>query len=190
MKAINEIYLNKEIIKQVRENFRQSEEIIVLTEFLKKRECEKIKKRARKLSGEKIIIPDKFSYFKICDKEVNEIFNSDEFLKFISGIITKGVKVKETSIRKFGHRDYTLLHDDSNTQEGYEFFFFISDNWSHSFGGCKVYVDTQGKKDSLIFIPENNKFCLIKCKNRRGFMKYVNHLAEDREIILVEGFVR
>ena len=121
------------------------------------------------------------------------LFNSEEFLDFVERLIGKKIGKAKIKIKKFRHKDYTLLHDEEMKKEKekrLEFFFFICEDWNFLYGGNKIFVIGEKNEKTFVFTPSGNSFSLVnKDKNIKEFVQYVKHFARDREFVIVEGWL-
>lgn len=170
---INPLYTSAGVLAEIKEAFLQKG-MIRLPNFLVESDYLALKPRP----GNFVRVPDKHAYF-----ESDIDFNSKEFSIFMSTILGTKNKIQLDS-RIYGHKCYTLLHDD-NSSSGVEFFFDIVGNWKHDYGGAKIY----SANEPLIFEPQGNCLSIINAKNKQGFVKYVNHKAGKNFIARVEGIV-
>lgn len=182
---INQNYLNKGNLKIIKKEFHKSK-MIRLDSLLKKNSYEKLK---REIQQEKFVhekIATKFSYSKCkLPTLAREVFDSPE-LKFIVQNIVGGRLGKiNLELKKFKHKDYTIIHDSGIKQNQLEFFFFVCNLWNQKWGGNKIYIK---KGKSYIFPPRENSFILIQNqRNAKDFIQYVNHLAKKNYFYIIEG---
>lgn len=152
--------------------------IVKLESFLISKNYIELEKKLTKLKTIHNKIPDKFSFSSFV-KIPNEEQGLLGFLEEVIG------KVKTVEIKKFSHRDYTILHDDLKMEKGRKVYFFICANWKAEFGGNLVFV--REKKDNFFVTPLGNSLVLIdKEKDTKEFVQYVNHLAGKNRFIIVE----
>lgn len=176
---INKVYLDENVLKSMGEFFSENG-FLVLSDFFEK-ECYEQTETSLESSGERKIIPDKYSYGELESAESEEVHS---FIRKIAG--EEDLKFK-TEVKKFGHRDFTLLHDSETVGERYEFFIFVCDEWDSEWGGMKVYADSSDS-DPLVFLPIGNTFCLVrKGEDMGSFIKYINNHAGENKFVLVEG---
>ncbi len=176
---INKLYLTGKIIMEMKKFFSDNG-FLVLNDFFEKSAYSQMKKELSLTEGVTKKVPDKYSYEELSA-------GIDETTKnFVAEIVGKSKKFK-VDAKRFRHRDYTLIHDEMN-QQGCEFFIFICDTWKNDWGGMRVYADSSGKQDSLIFPPNGNCFCIVdKKKGWNSFFKYVNNRAGKRSFVVLEG---
>ena len=202
---INKIYLDPTVQSQIRKVFQKSK-VARIDNFLNNKEYNKIKKLANKLKFSHTKIPDKYSFSVANSKEMQTLF-AKEITPFIqniakakpghieikkslsrrSGLLDAQDRLSNLDIKKFSHRDYTLLHDEekSKVPKRVEFFFFISPDWNPLHGGNKVYVK---KGRSLIFPPKANSLVIVEIDSKtNSFLQYINHKVKKKSFIIIEG---
>ncbi len=184
---INPTYLQKKVIARIKNSYLKSaSKSLRLESFFRNAVYNKLENAIKKLKFKYIKIPDRHSHSEVkLNKEINEIFNSKEFINFAQEITHKKTKKINVSTKKFKHGDYTLIHDSELKNKRIEFFFFICHKWKIEFGGNKVYV--KGNK-SFVFAPTKNTLVIIKReKSDKNFVQYINHRSGKRGVILIEG---
>lgn len=93
--------------------------------------------------------------------------------------ITKAKTVKEQN-RRFGHRDFILLHDHEEPTPGWRAYFFL-DEWDPVAGGRIVFV--KDGENLGVVTPQANTLLIVKQeKGVRMFVEYVNHHAGKNRI--------
>lgn len=184
---INQAYLTNAVIKQMKEAFA-SQGVLKLNDFFDNPFYLNFSQKLWKAESEHTEIPDKYSYNKINNGILRGLFSDESFFELLNKILGKKAKKVEINIRKFGHKNYTLLHDEEIIDRDTEFFFIISGKWEANWGGNKVY--SSGEGEALVFLPEGNVFCLINSRNRQSFVKYINHHAGKESFILIEGKIK
>ncbi len=183
---MNSYYLDKGNLKIIRGNFLEKG-MIRLDGFVEENLYERLK---REIEKEKFIhekIATKFSY-SACKLPAlaREILDSPELRFIVQNIYRKKLGKLNLEVRKFGHRDYTLIHDSILKKDTLEFIFFVCEQWNPKWGGNKVYVK---KEKSYVFPPRGNSFVLVENKKElKGFVQYVNHLSKKNKFTAVEGF--
>ncbi len=179
---IDKLYSNTDEIRKAYEN---SGNLILLQDFLDKESYASIMEglKKSKWKGEKI--PDKHSYSTLKNENIENIFYGMN--AFFSKVTGKN-KISELKVMRFGHRDYTLIHDLESRDET-QFFFFSFDSWKNEWGGSIVYSDEEG--NPIIFPPLKNGLGIIdKGKGINNFVKYVNCMAEDNCLFLITGVLK
>lgn len=181
---INSFYLNEDITKQIN-NTLDKEGIVRLDDFFEGKSYNSIFRDVSKLKFIKSDFPNKFSYsYSKIPKNILQLFFDDSFLSFIEKISGRKLSI-DLSLRKFEHRNYTLLHDELKKDKGLIFMLFFTDNWKDEFGGMKIF---ELKKEKIIVSPKQNSFFLVNLKQEtRSFVKYVNNLAKKNFYYVIEG---
>ncbi len=184
---VNNLYLDENIQKEMRKIYLQSG-VLKLEEFLKREVYNELIKLFEGIKGEKFKIADRYSYYARDDLNgVEKLFCSNEFLDFARTIIGEEFDKAELKIKIFGQGDYTLLHDSSYKEDKFEFFFIFCWNWDEKYRGEIVYTDNEENGRTLIFPVVGNNLVLIHKNGLGNFVKYINHLAENRKFILIRG---
>ena len=187
---MNDIYLNPETLQQARASYEKSAHgSLRLHSLLKPAVYHKIETKAMKMKGKQVKIPDRFSYSEVKMKELENFFSSREFISLISFIAGRKIKKAGISTKKFGHRNYTLLHDSEQMKPGIDLFFDITPVWDLNWGGSLIYRDA--KQELFRLPPLANSLTIVdRKKGMHRFVEYVNHKARKNSQVLVEGFCR
>ncbi|MEK6889204.1 MAG: hypothetical protein AABW80_03805 [Nanoarchaeota archaeon] len=186
LESLNDRYASEKMYKEMGEHFKANKEkALKLNEFLKEDSYGGLKELLER-DAEKKKIANRFSFEEMgIDKKIECIFADLDFLDFAGAVVGRKIKKGEIKVKRFKHRDYTLLHDSDDVKPGIVFFFFICSGWNGEYGGEKVYL---GGKQPLICMPEPNTFYLLKKQEGvREFVRYVNNLAGKNAFIIVEG---
>jgi hypothetical protein len=185
---LSKVYNDEIVVEQMRRSF-ENEGVLRIDGFMVEISHTMLLENLEDVKGEKNKIANKYSYVELENvKELEEIFKSGDFCSFISKIVNKELRKVKVNVNKFGHRDYTLLHDNNLEVDRIEFIFMIGENWDESYGGQIVYKDE--KEEGIVFSFEGNSFCLIDRKKGMGkFVKYVNHLSGKNSIYIIEGYI-
>ena len=180
---INQIYLKEKILEEIKKEFKKNK-IIKLENFLESGVYKIVDLEARKINLNHVKIPDKFSFsFGKPPEKIKEIFLSGEMKKTIKKLTNK--KINKIRIKKFSHKDYTLIHDSSKNSKKIKIFFFICDTWNPDHGGNFVF--TKSDRKTFYITPHPNSLCIInKQKEWKDFVQYINHLSQNRQIIVIE----
>lgn len=187
---LNPAYLDTNTIPKMQEAFKESPlKSIRLNHFLNDRSYVKTEISVHKAKAKHAKIADRFSYSDVViPKQVATFFTSKEFLRLISVITGKKLKRCELSIKKFGHRDYTLLHDSEALKPGLEFFFDINPVWNPAWGGSLVYRDAQ--EELFRLHPTANALTIVnRKKGMFRFLEYVNVKSGQNVRIVVQGLL-
>lgn len=179
---INKIYLNDKIIQGIKKELKEKN-FVLLDSFFDSSFYEKIKKESAREEFKKKFVYNKYSFLEMQSKKIEKDFLSAQFIEFLEEVLNLKIKNFEISIRKFGHGDYTLLHDSEKEKSKIGFLFFICDDWNLNFGGNVFY-----KEKNLIVNPKENRFFVMK-KSSRKFVKYLNNKCGKKNFVLIEGRV-
>ena len=188
---LNALYLDTNNIQKMEQAYVDSVMgSLRLHSFLNDRRFVELEKYVYKSSGKHEKIADRFSYTTLpFPKELEQFFSSPEFLSLLSFITKKKFKTCEISVKKFGHRDYTLLHDSERLKLGFEFFLDINPMWNPVWGGSLIYRDA--KEELFRVPPAANAFTLVnRQKGMHRFVEYVNVKSGNNVRIIVEGKLR
>jgi len=182
---MNSFYLTKENLKIISQEFSKSK-VVRLDGFIEENLYENLKKETTKNKFKHTKTPDKFSFSESKNSNLtNQILKSPELEYIIKNITRSGFKIKRLKTKKFTHKDYTIVRDEPNKKKEMGFFFFICESWNPLWGGNKVLIK---KNKTLVFPPRGNSFILIqKEKGVKEFIQYVNNLAKNQSITLIEG---
>lgn len=190
-KFVNESYLDLRVLEEMKKSYFNNGKVLRLEGFLKEEVYRELVKLLGDIEGEHIKIANKYSYQSFNSLSgVEKLFLSKEFFDFANAISGENFERCELKIRKFGNKDYTLLHDSESEGNGIEFLYVFSGEWDESFGGQIVYTDNEENGRTLVFSIKENSFVLINSRCLRNFVKYVNHLAEKKSFILISGILR
>lgn len=182
---INKNYLDKKSITAIKKEFK-NKGVVKLDYFLESKEYNKLKKSVKKIRFFQKKAPDTFSYSTSkSNPDISKLLNIKEIKNFIKQIAGDNYNLSNLSIKKFKHRDYSIMHDSGKIEKGLEFIFFLCENWNPMWGGNKVYVKNE---KTFLFTPKGNSFILINNKKfSKTFTQYINHLANKNSIILING---
>ncbi|MEK6910914.1 MAG: hypothetical protein AABW82_04005 [Nanoarchaeota archaeon] len=187
---INKSYTDKEIVVQIKDAFSENG-FVRLESFIDVNEYGNLNSRINDEEGEIAKIPDRYSYSLIDNLEVEGLFASDKFNEFLGKVIGKKVGKMTLSVKRFGWKDYTLVHDDEAGKEEIRFFFILTDKWNVEWGGNIVYLTDDGEGQPIVFPITGNSFCIVKKrKDMHSFVKYVNNLAGKNSFVVVEGKIK
>ncbi|KAI1890001.1 hypothetical protein AGOR_G00168710 [Albula goreensis] len=82
-------------------------------------------------------------------------------------------------LRRWGHGDYTLLHDtdQGNTEFALDLLLYCGcEDWQSECGGFTSYIASEEDEELLTVYPENNSLGLVyRDKETLKFVKHVNH---------------
>jgi len=180
---INPAYQDEEVIKTIRQTFKKTG-MVHLDNFMDEKSYILLKEKSKKLKFTYKKIPDSFSYSVSSQKNFFESFDFKNYLKRVSD---KNIRLTATTIKRFSHRDYTIIKDGQKTSE-LLFVFFLVDRWEIRWGGNKVMTT---KDESYVFPPRANSLLIIKkTPYTKEFLQYINHKAERNHMILIEGSIK
>lgn len=190
---IEKIYQSAETQKQMHVYLKSAPaESIVLTNIFEKETYEAIQKIIQTGTFTHVKIPDKYSYALLnAEKilELNNILQNPEWASLLEAMIGKKIRSQTLKVKRFAHKDYTLIHDEQIKQHPYEFCIWICTNpWSPEWGGNKIY---EKNEQAYTFSPINNTLALMKNnKHDHDFIQYINHTAKQSTYILIEGEIQ
>ncbi len=112
------------------------------------------------------------------------LFQSEEWIKYISFIT--GIKVVNCTlkIKSFGHKDYSLIHDSIEQKKAIIVLVDITPNWKDEFGG--YFVLHKGEEFFVVPSAENSILIYERDQEMKSFVKYVNHHAGKKKKIFLE----
>ncbi|XP_035223894.1 prolyl 3-hydroxylase OGFOD1-like [Stegodyphus dumicola] len=90
-----------------------------------------------------------------------------------------------SSIRKWSHGSYTLLHDQSFTQSSFlnAQLYFNCSEWDPEFGGYTSYVAEYENEELLQTDPKPNSLALVYItEGTSHFTKYINHRVTEQPV--------
>jgi|SRR3989344_1005157 len=179
---INPLYTKKEFLEKINKVFHSSDWLpsAKIKQFFIPSFYRKLKNIISRINYRPIKKQMHYQYSKaLMTKGLNGVFNSEEFLDFVSRIINSKVKAINGEIRRFTWEDHTLLHDKDGEKPGFDIIFEFTENWQGSYGGYTVYTDGQG--NSSIIYPEPNTLLIVKRKKGvQKFVKYLNYKSENK----------
>ncbi|KFM82494.1 2-oxoglutarate and iron-dependent oxygenase domain-containing protein 1, partial [Stegodyphus mimosarum] len=97
-----------------------------------------------------------------------------------------GMGKVSSSIRKWSHGSYTLLHDQSFTQSSFlnAQLYFNCSEWDPEFGGYTSYVAEYENEELLQTDPKPNSLALVYItEGTSHFTKYINHRAAKQPFL-------
>jgi hypothetical protein len=177
---INSIYLRKDVQSQMQQSFEQ-QKVLVLNDFLDMDGLNEIKPLWN-VKGKPECRADLYSYEKLPNSKT---FLKPEFLSFLANIVGRQPKKISLETRKFGHRDFTLIHDEVKQQKRFVILYRNVQEWENAWGGQAVF--TKNNATPLIFPLTNNQLVILACdKDTFEFVKYVNNLAGEKRFLEVK----
>lgn len=178
---INPVYLSAEVMQQMKAAFSQ-QRVLRLDNFFTV-ETHKHLRSLGKKKGKEVYVPHQYRYMAL--PSAAEIAASCS--SFIEKITGKRMKTRQMSVRSFGHRDFTLLHDDVESKKRLVFFYTIADLWDVEAGGQHVFTHND-ESTPLVFAPQDNSLVIMEVpEGMRDFVKYVNHKAGKDRLLIFEG---
>ena|SRR5438876_3996228 len=182
MHSINRRYLKTEVQAALRKQFRRDKRLphIALGGFLTMEELARTGKSCAQGWREKII-PGRLNHEVKKTIMVNEVIGA-----FVEKLLRKSMR-RETN-RRFGHRDYTM-REKEKPEPGIVAYLF-PDDWNPGWGGHLMFTrgGTAVVPPRLLgkFTPRKNMLLIVERKTGvRSFVKYVNHRAGKRKLIIL-----
>lgn len=188
--SLNPLYTYEAVQDQMRTSFAKSKpSVLLLNDFLIKKRYDALFHTLGGLQGTSLSEPDRLSYTHLdLPQAVRGFFASPAFFDFVTS--ATGIKVRDVKLetRRFGHRDFTLLHDEQESNSRFIFLYMVaSPAWKMSWGGSPIFSFGDERKP-LVFEPRGNTFILFNVpRGMREFVKYVNHFAGKEKLIYLEG---
>lgn len=183
---INPEYLQKENWQKLQEAFRAADfPSITLFDFFNEDFYIQLKEEMIKLDyhHEHKLLFHSYAVAEVPDEILN-IFNSPEFLKIMSVIINKKIKIITPKAYLFSWKDYTILHDQALEELGTDLIFDFTDDWSDKAGGTIIYKDEEGNFVKLPVV--GNMLAIVERKEGvQKFLQYVNHYGTERKRYLI-----
>ncbi len=180
---ITALYQNKSILKKVKQEFEKSN-IIKLESFFTPTFYEELKAEVEVLKFKHKKVADKYSFSESPDSGKIASFLQDKEMEFFFDILT-GKKISEIKVKKFSHKDYTLLHDSAISSEQTKALIFVCEKWPPDLGGNFVFTKSDGK--TFYITPMENTISLVKKKKDwKEFVQYINHQSAQRKIFVIE----
>jgi Rps23 Pro-64 3,4-dihydroxylase Tpa1-like proline 4-hydroxylase len=188
---INKTYIKKEIIDEMR-NFFENEGFIQLNSFFNQNYIKKIFNSILHENFIENYKPLFFRYYEI--KEIYnfeiiklyEFFKSKEFIEYIEEILNFEIENPKVSIRKYSHRNYTLLNDKLiNKEDKINIIFDLTKDWKDNYGGILTYLT---KEEEILYLePQFNTLTIIfQPTELMKYLKYINNFSKDKQIIRFE----
>ncbi len=187
--SLNPLYLYEAVQDQMRSSFEKSKpSVLLLTDFLTSRSYEAFARIVGEFKETRVEEPDRLFFSSLAIPQAQRaFFASPSFFDFVRN--ATGVKPRDVKLeaRRFGHRDFTLLHDDQLSSERFVFFYTLTSDWNASSGGSIVFSFGDAR-EPLIFEPKANSLIILKVpKGMREFVKYINHTAGNKTITYISG---
>jgi len=170
---IRESYLDSKVISEMK-TFLEENGFLRLDNFSSEENCsiENLDFVQKKIADE-------------CSYSVAEVFGElkEELKRFLEKFDLGTVET--ISLRRFSHRDYTLIKD-GNSEKGYLFFYFVRGEWDGKWGGNLFFNSLEGEQMKIV--PKKNSFLLIKRNSEtKAFIQYVTNLAGKNSFEIICG---
>lgn len=188
--AMNKAYLKEENIAKIQEMFKQNKDVpsVVLHSFLDKDFYEQLQKEIMIFKLEKHPIDHCFEKAE-AGKKLQAFLGSQEFLGFVSKILGRDIQAVTAHIQSFGHKHYTILHDEHVEEPGIDVFIGLTDEWNDAWGGNVVFVDGSGEYTKTQI--GGNMLVIVERKDKtQKFVQYVNHHCNDKKLVFVSGVIK
>jgi hypothetical protein len=136
------------------------------------------------------------AFFQAHLHSFQELLPSSFLRSFFTGAVLRGFlgscrgkRVSRISFtcRRFGAGDFTLRHDRVRLR-GVHFYFFLTNPWDVSWGGT-VTLTRPGQAPVLLHPFSNTLYVVRSTVDMRAFVSYINHHAQRRSFVLVEGVI-
>ena len=186
--AVNPLYRQRKIQEQMRAHYRAGGNLIYLPDFFTSEAYAVLSRDLQKVKGSHERVADRFSYTPLHFKALWRFFSSREFALWIQTLTGAKVNKVTITIRRYGHRDYRLLHDGEQTGARLEFCFLFLKRWDAHWGGHLSYVDEE-RKPRLLPLQGNGLLLIDKPRTTGSFVQYINHHAGNNVFVLVEGSI-
>jgi Rps23 Pro-64 3,4-dihydroxylase Tpa1-like proline 4-hydroxylase len=178
-------FLKQNVLTTIRESYESNNPRgVQVADFLDDGAYKKMLRSVGTLKLKKTEVRDTHSFFAAGGKGL-AFFKSSEFLSFVSAVTGRVLTSADVSVRMFMHGNYTLMHDDAET-DGVEFYFDMTPTWEASLGGYTAFLSEEGEK--LIVQPAPNT--LLLARSGRSYVKYVNCRAGGEGRLVVCGLLR
>ena len=186
-KNVNPLYLYEAVQDQIKSSFAVSKpQLTLLADFLTKPAYNELLASVSSSKSREVFVPHKFSFDSVDHR--GELFSSKEFLEFVR--LVTGVRSNNATIdvKKFKHTNFTLLHDDLDSNARVIFFYILgSKDWKPEWGGQTIFTFGDGR-EPIVFEPKANSLAIIKVpKGMRDFVKYIKHFSGRNEFFKIEG---
>lgn len=185
---INESYRNDALRHQLAQHFMNAElPSVSMFSFFSESTLEHLVDEVKGLKFVRHDNPIRYRYSTASiPAYLTELLNSDDVIEFIQSIIGKQVESINGSILRFSWKDYTILHDEEITGEGYEMIIDMTPSWEPDWGGIMAYVDGEGQVFALP-VTLGAVSIVQKIHPFQSFVKYINHYAKDIDRFLVKA---
>lgn len=179
---INPVYFEEDSINKIKEIFDRDGSIQLQNFF----DREYLNKLINKIKNVKLKIEydpmlHSYNYSEFEDKEL-----INELNKILSKINIKlSLSLSSSRLFCFGHRDYSLLSDKINEEEGIKIIIELTKDWNHEANGYTSFV--MDNKELVRINSIGNSVSIIKTDNNiKSFVKYINHYALNKKRYFIE----
>ncbi|MEK6839336.1 MAG: hypothetical protein AABX72_00170 [Nanoarchaeota archaeon] len=178
---ITKEYMDPQIVEDLKQVF-QKEGSVQLRNFLDKTWYTKMLDRVKRLRYEHVCEPLYHSYH-------STIFSDKRFLlplhTFACTLMGVSFQPREAYAFSFHHKDYTLLHDEMQEEDGTLVIFDLTPWWNQEAGGFISFI--QDNQEALRVLSAQNTFTMIRTTpEMKRFIKYVNVLADKNKRYFLE----
>ena len=178
---LNKHYLHQDVLPDLQTVF-QREGSIQLQHFLEDEWYLKLLDRVKRLHYKQEYYPQ-YSSFSLAP------FSEKRFLEpiheFACKLLGASFQLRTAQAHCFQHRDYTLLHDELQEEEGISVFVELTPRWSVGYGGFTSFI--HDNQEMLRILPLGNTLTMVRTyPDMKRFVKYVNHRAERQKRYFLE----
>lgn len=189
---VNELYVKEEIVEEMG-TFFTNEGFLQLIDFLEPDKVEAAQRVLESKTSKQEYVPDSHSKVIFTESEIIEVeileilefFKSTEFKELLESVTNLDLELASLNLVSYGKKDYTLLHDSHEHEDELEIHFDMTKDWTDDLGGILTYTT---KHDELLYLePMLNCLTIVfKEQSLMSYLKYINHLAEDKRIFRIE----
>ncbi len=178
---ITKEYLHSDVVADLQQVFRR-EGSLQLHHFLQKEWYVKLLGRVKRLRYEHVYDPLYHSYY-------TTLFSDKRFLtplhNFVCNLLGSSFQLREAYAFSFHHKDYTLLHDELQGEDGILVMLDLTSWWNQEAGGFTSFI--QQNQELLRVLPAQNTFTMIRTSpEMKRFVKYVNVMADKQRRYFLE----
>lgn len=191
-RLINPVYVSPNVVHQMSDVFKASRpNVLLLNSFFNLEGLKVLESSLKKATRKENDSPASHSYIELgLPTECTSVFSSNSFLSFVQGVTGIRDKRIALSVKQFGHRHYTLIHDEQDATERLLFFYIFAPQWKGSWGGSSIFTFAHGKTEPLVFTPNHNTFVIMRAqKGMYDFVKYVSNHAGKNSFVKIEGIL-
>ncbi len=186
---MNDVYTIVDNFPVLTEQFKSDNvfQSVVLFEFLKPEMYQELRKEILDGSFVKVINPIMYSYSsqdKISERLTN-LFESKELLLFLEGVTEiEGLKLNKLTVSKYEWKDYTVMHDDANLEEGLDVFIDFTEGWDDVTAGGQITYYLGSDQYYTLPIAPNSVGIVHTLSGYQRFVKYVNNKSKTFRLFL------